>query len=700
MSERAEHDEHDHDDVFDDDGRPGRAPHREDGWREQGYRRDGGRPQPVPAGPGLFTHALETSALVVAAALLIAWALPHAVQWQLVTLAMASVAAVTFYTAMRVTGSLFLSGYLLTWGLLLTAWLTWERFAGPWHEIVLAGLVIPALVLAPVGAVAVGHHREAVERDRRAEADRAGIMELRRWERKLAKHGAPGCTILDVRALDGGGTEVRGRLGKATDFRHPITYDTLAGIAPGIAVSERTDPDGAYFSRPPNGSAADFTLHVRPKRHGQRPDVHLPMENRPLTVTRPMGFGVFDSQREYRLTLREVCVLIIGVRDAGKSNLINVFLSNLAGCVDSVIWMIDMKGGRTARPWVIPYLQGFAARPVIDWVAVDRAGAKLMLETALAAGDHRARTDTSFEKIQPTADKPAIFIVCDDVSRLFGHNTVTRNEGEGKITNYGLATLGSQLVELYRSEAIDLIGAGQRLVNDLWGTTGIKSQAEVRFGLRVTDAAEGSRIFPDYPAAARLLAHLRDPGSAVVKDRDGVSAAIQLYRVGSEERIRNRALWAGDPDACLRPELEPDLQAALGPAYAERWTRPEIAGLLDIWRREANIAPEPEPEEEELGGEFGEIVARLKFDREKPVDPRRAKAREIVRESGIHGITVGRVLTRLEALGMTVARETVQRWFAEDESRYGLMRRGQHGSRLWHWVNFSSDDDDTPGKAM
>ena len=74
------------------------------------------------------------------------------------------------------------------------------------------------------------------------------------------------------------------------------------------------------------------------------------------------------------------------------------------------------------------------------------------------------------------------------------------------------------------------------------------------------------------------------------------------------------------------------------------------------------------------------------------MDPRRARAREIVRESGIHGITVGRVLTRLEAEGMTAVRETVQRWFANDEE-HGMMRRGQHGSRLWRWVNFGPDDD-------
>jgi hypothetical protein len=40
------------------------------------------------------------------------------------------------------------------------------------------------------------------------------------------------------------------------------------------------------------------------------------------------------------------------------------------------------------------------------------------------------------------------------------------------------------------------------------------------------------------------------------------------------------------------------------------------------------------------------------------------------------------------------ARETVQRWFADDE-KMGLMLRGQRGSQRWRWANL--DDDELPG---
>jgi hypothetical protein len=68
--------------------------------------------------------------------------------------------------------------------------------------------------------------------------------------------------------------------------------------------------------------------------------------------------------------------------------------------------------------------------------------------------------------------------------------------------------------------------------------------------------------------------------------------------------------------------------------------------------------------------------------------------REIVREAGWAGISTNRILTRLTGLGLSPpARETVQRWLADDE-KMGLVRRGQGGSRNWRWVHH---DDDLPG---
>ena len=89
--------------------------------------------------------------------------------------------------------------------------------------------------------------------------------------------------------------------------------------------------------------------------------------------------------------------------------------------------------------------------------------------------------------------------------------------------------------------------------------------------------------------------------------------------------------------------------------------------------------------------EFSRLVTSLKWDHEKPVDPRHEALRRIVRENGLHGITAGRALSRLESQGKTVARETVQRWLAADE-KAGLVCRGLHGSRLWRAAEFADDN--------
>jgi hypothetical protein len=663
-----------------------REPSRDDSWRQYPRPGEAEAPARIQAGPPQFRHTLESAALVIAGTLLTIWVMPRTVPLWIITSGLAVLTLVTWITVVQTTRSRVLSGYLLAWGLLITFWFTAAWIIGPWHAPVIAALVIPGLALGPLGAVAIGAHREALDKEDKARADVQNTEILRRWERTFAKHGAPGVKVIDVREHDGG-LEIRGRIGRATAERRAITYEQLAQVAPEIAVSERRDPDGVYFSQPEGAqfSAADFIMHVRRKRTGPRPVVHLPMENKPSTINRPLGLGLLDNGKEFTQTLREVCVLIIGVRDAGKSNLINVFLAQLAGCVDALIWMIDMKGGRTARPWMIPWLQGYAAKPVIDWVATTRDETKLMLETVMVAGQTRARSGIGWEKIEPSVDNPAIILVCDDVSGCFGHG-----KREGGISNYGLATLGSEIVELYRSEAIDLIGAGQRAVVDLWGTSGIKSQSEVRFGLRVTDTAEGSRIFPDYPAAAKMLSRLRDPGDCLVKDRTGISPAVHLYRVGSEERITKRALWAGDPDACIRPEPEEALTEAMGEAYSARWDRAE--DLLKVWRESAGV---PEPGDDDDA--FSRIVAAENWDPEKPADPRRVKMREIVREAGWAGISTNRILTRLTSLGLNPpARETVQRWLADDE-KMGLVHRGQGGSRNWRWAHH--DDDHMPGAS-
>lgn len=666
----------DRDDDYDEDERPGQRPSRDDGWRREVRQPPPGR-QAVDVEQHLWRHSAESGALVIAVTLFCAWILPATVGVGYVAAGGAALTLAIWWTSLRVTGSMVMALYLGAWGALVTGWFTWARLTSPWHSLQISCLLIPGLVLAVTGAPAIGSHRQKISRQQQVQADLAATAPLRAWERTLAGNGAPDCTVIRVREFKDGGSEVRGRLGKAADGRQPMTFDELAGIALKIAVSKRADPDGVYFTQPENGSAADFVLHVKAKRTGQRAPVHLPVENRVLSITRPLPIGLQDNGRPYEITLREVHMTIYGVTRSGKSNLLNVLISLLAACPDALIWMIDMKGGRTSRPWIVPYLQQYTPRPVIDWVATTREETKTMLETALLAVQTRAAYP-GFEKINPDENIPAIIMLCDDVSGCFGHGK--RADG---INNYGLSQLGSEFTELAGSEAGVLIGAGQRANVELWGGTGMKAQSELRVGLRCTSMGDAGQIF-DNAHAAKMLTRLRDKGDAIIKHGPDYSEVVHLYRVGSEERITDRALWAGE----LRPEPEQRLKDAMGDAYADRWDR--CGELLEAWRASAGITPPPDTDDE-----FGQIVANLQWDPEKPVSPHRLRARQIVREAGWAGITSGNVWKQLCDEGKNPpARETVQRWFADDE-KMGLMHRGQRGSNRWRWANLN--DDELPG---
>ena len=111
-----------------------------------------------------------------------------------------------------------------------------------------------------------------------------------------------------------------------------------------------------------------------------------------LTVNRPFRIGTYEDGSVCEILYREVKILLIGITGSGKSNLLNVLIAQLGRCVDTVIFMIDQKGGRAALPWIQPWLEGKTPRPVIDWVATNRDESERMLDALLRGIDARAHS--------------------------------------------------------------------------------------------------------------------------------------------------------------------------------------------------------------------------------------------------------------------------------------------------------------------
>lgn len=140
----------------------------------------------------------------------------------------------------------------------------------------------------------------------------------------------------------------------------------------------------------------------------------------PASATGPAPIGVSESG-EPILTPLLANWFIIGRSRSGKSNELSEFLATLTGVPDARTWLIDMKGGRAARPWL----------PALDWCAVTIEEARLMLRVAAAeTGARSMHAYDGHEQLQPTQEVPALCIVIDET-----HEVTSTTRGDTECAN-------------------------------------------------------------------------------------------------------------------------------------------------------------------------------------------------------------------------------------------------------------------------
>lgn len=533
-------------------------------------------------------------------------------------------------------------------------WLAYATVRGPWSWPALTGMILPVVLLTLLWPALHGWEtaREEAERRRRSEAHVQ--QEGRRWSELLSRVGARGVRY--------GGQEPT-RCGYDVRLRLPesgrLTFTALARRTEQLEVAARMRRGSLRFEQPP-GPAHEVLLHVI-ERDVLAETLPLPPEVRRRSINDPLSLGMHEDGTVAEVTLREVATLIVGLRGSGKSNLLNVLIAQLARCVDVLIWVIDLKGGRMARPWLEPWLAGQTPRPVVDWLATTREEAALMFEAALRGIAARSNSGSGGEKIIPSAGQPAVIIVVDEMAIVLGQNTGGPRTSMDGVTNASLAKLAKQSTILGRSEAIDGVYATQRGTVTMTGDGDLKSQCGVRIGLGVATEADARLVIADDAQIAGELARLQHPGTGIMQVKDGRAVPLKFFRIEHGD-IAPIAITTGG----IRPAPDPVLAAALGVPYAERWTH-RAGYLAPPSRSPAAVVAAP-------AGAGQPAVA------DDEASPARRRMREFVGR-GPHGATPKMIMSLLESEGTGVARQTVQRWLAEDESA-GLLEHGTFGR--WH----------------
>jgi hypothetical protein len=513
--------------------------------------------------------------------------------------------------------------------------------------------------------LALGRQADWASQVARREAERNARLDAGKWPRILARAGFHGITTHTAPTEPQDGVVVTtlklpasGKVTFSMLDQGKESIEIAAGLRVG-AVTFTQDLDDSSLVKL-QVSEVDRLKLIFP----------YPGETTNLSINNPFGIGVRETGDDFLIRLREVAAYVVGLRGMGKSNFINVLVAQLARMPDVLIFMYDGKGGRTGVPWIKAWLEKKCARPIIDWLAVDRDEAEKMLAACVRGQESRSRQGAGRNaKVTPSALTPAIILIVEEMAFIF---SATYDPGyvarDGGASNTQLATLATRIVELARSEAIDPVLVTRRGTADNFGLSMLKSQIGLRIGFGVGDPNEASYAMGS-SVATKLLARMRWPGAGVVRKGEGDVTAYKGWFLEDPERIYAHAAACGD----RRPAPDPALADALGHDYATRWSRFPADILTNLGVR---LAPAVVRElaERQLSeeAEFEKLIAEnyttgtsapAAHPAEKVTS--KATASEYIRERGVKGATVHQIYEHLNSRGLGVDKSTIHRWLNE-----------------------------------
>lgn len=432
-------------------------------------------------------------------------------------------------------------------------WVTWAIAHSPWSLDALGALAAGAVGAGLLAPALTRYERRTTERRQRIllATQRARIAE--EWEDRLARVcSVKGAQVVGVASWPEG-------TGYTLDVELPAggaTWRQIATSADGLASDARLpDGCGVEVTRGSHRGAALIRVATVNALAQTRP---YPADHSPLTINSPLPIGLYRDGSVTEIPLRWVCALIVGQVGSGKTNLLQVLNAGLVRCPDVLVWHIDVAGAGLALPWVLPWAEGRADRPAVDWLAPTVDEVDLMTRMALeiigtrkSAYRQRMRAAND-DKIPVGPDVPQIVIVVDEVAEL-PDRLKDRLES---ISNTG------------RAAGVRLVTCALRATSD-YITPGVKKHAAVRIGQRVSDEEElaflfgwGARVSPD-DAPFEGCGHVT-PAAGQITPRP-----YRAYRITPDD-IDVIAVEC----APLRPVLD-EVSASVpsGAAYVDRWQR-------------------------------------------------------------------------------------------------------------------------------
>src|SRR5215813_6053908 len=442
----------------------------------------------------------------------------------------------------RMTGYVLLAGVILTGVLAVLGPAKWDRAAEVWYALgsalaatawlAYAGAFgvrsLPAVISCAVLAAGWGvfwwrHHRPRGQRKRQKRIARWNDW----WQSHCWNWNLGGSKIIDVHEM---GLTTKARV-QGIPGRHSIQHvnQVMHLIESGL-----------------DGFADIGMVRAEPvKHHPNWFDFYFKKENplaqivaydpalAPRSVHEPVAAGLTEAGAWKLIPLR--CNrFVIGETRSGKSNDLLNGLAALTGCPDGRQVLIDLKGGRSARP----VLEAAAVDYVIT--AVDEA--RMFLRMAVAEARARAKHAYSGdEQLLATGNVPALHTLIDEVHGL---TSVANGDAECARLLALLASLGNGLEEyvwVYTQH-----GSLEESVR----TEQTRGNLPVRSAYRVAEARHGAYAIPEYTKLD--ASKLEEKGTCYIKDGpralpEQVRAPHMPHKLLKQVAAQNAALVTRPP---------------------------------------------------------------------------------------------------------------------------------------------------------
>lgn len=366
-----------------------------------------------------------------------------------------------------------------------------------------------------------------------------------------------------------------------------IELGALAELQTKLAAALRL-PVGCTVQAVPGAHQGAWRLRIT-KRDVLAEEVDYPSDYQPRSAREPYPIGRVSYGDLVNIETYQSAGVFAGRRGSGKTVLLHNITAALVQCVDDVVWHADLGGGGIAAPWVMPWAQGRAGRPAVDWAARDAYEALAMAEVGLAiAKDRKARyqrllieQNTDVLPIGRMPDGtmlPMITIIVDEGGEVFG-------EGASRVAALAAAKL-RELQRIGRAMCVNVIFSVQRGVATYVDSDMKKGCGVLAVGM-VQDDDEVAYML-DWKQGVRAVDLVHKGEFFIKREGDRLPFKFRTWHL-LPVQIGQLAVWAAANGTL--PELDPAARRIAGDVYADRWTR--AAEWLTILRGDADVATVP-----------------------------------------------------------------------------------------------------------